>query len=82
MKDMTQDPDPTAIAVSHLKKTYGSIKVVEDASFVVNEGEVFGLLGPNGAGRPPPSSADKNTPRRLGQTAAQLKPTGLAYPNR
>jgi ABC-type phosphonate transport system ATPase subunit len=45
IKDMTQDPNTTAIAVSHLKKTYGSIKAVEDVSFVVNEGEVFGATG-------------------------------------
>jgi ABC-2 type transport system ATP-binding protein len=51
MMDMTQDPSPIAIAVSHLRKTYGDVNAVEDVSFVVNEGEVFGMLGPNGAGK-------------------------------
>ncbi len=48
---MTQKPSTIAIAVSHLKKTYGNVEAVEDVSFVVNEGGIFGLLGPNGAGK-------------------------------
>ena len=39
------------IAVEHLRKTYGSIAAVDDISFEVREGEIFGLLGPNGAGK-------------------------------
>ena len=40
-----------AIEVEHLVKTYGDATVVNDVSFTVEEGEIFGILGPNGAGK-------------------------------
>ena len=43
---------PFAIEVTRLSKTYeGNVTAVEDVSFQVSPGEVFGLLGPNGAGK-------------------------------
>jgi ABC-2 type transport system ATP-binding protein len=41
----------TAIEVSHLSKVFGSRNAVDDVSFSVRKGEVFGFLGPNGAGK-------------------------------
>lgn len=40
-----------AIAVSGLRKTYGSLVAVNGLDLEVNRGEVFALLGPNGAGK-------------------------------
>jgi ABC-2 type transport system ATP-binding protein len=42
---------PPVIQVSNVRKAYGSTVAVEEASFEVNEGEIFGLIGPNGAGK-------------------------------
>jgi ABC-2 type transport system ATP-binding protein len=42
---------PPVVAVSNLRKAYGSLVAVDDVSFTVEEGEIFGLLGPNGAGK-------------------------------
>lgn len=39
------------IAVSHLSKSFGSFKAVDDLSFTVNKGDVYGFLGQNGAGK-------------------------------
>ena len=41
----------TAIEVEHLSKRYGMKVAVDDVSFAVAEGEIFGLLGRNGAGK-------------------------------
>ena len=41
----------SAIEVSGLQKSYGTLRAVDEISFSVNRGEVFSLLGPNGAGK-------------------------------
>ena len=49
-------PDIVKIAaqvdmVDHITKKYGDFTAVDDVSFNVHQGEIFGLLGPNGAGK-------------------------------
>ena len=39
------------IEVSHLTKKYGGHLAVDDVSFTVEDGQIYGLLGPNGAGK-------------------------------
>ena len=39
------------INVTNLKKVYGEIQAVNEISFSIEQGEIFGLLGPNGAGK-------------------------------
>jgi ABC-2 type transport system ATP-binding protein len=42
---------PPVIEVSGIRKTYGRTVAVDELSFDVQPGEIFGLLGPNGAGK-------------------------------
>lgn len=39
------------VTVQHLVKSYGNVFVVNDISFSIREGEIFGIIGPNGAGK-------------------------------
>ena len=40
-----------AVEVKNISKNYGKVKAIDDVSFTVGKGEVFGLIGPDGAGK-------------------------------
>jgi ABC-2 type transport system ATP-binding protein len=46
---MRQDQD--VISVDGLRKQYGSVVAVDEVSFKVHAGEIFGMVGPNGSGK-------------------------------
>jgi len=46
-----RDVGAPILEVANLTKRFGGINAVDDASFVLHEGEILGLIGPNGAGK-------------------------------
>ena len=41
----------TLLSLENLSKSYGALKVTDDISLSVAQGEIVGILGPNGAGK-------------------------------
>ena len=50
-RQLNETASKQAVEIEHLRKTYGTLVAVDDVSFSVAEGEIFGILGPNGAGK-------------------------------
>ena len=51
MQAHSQSPNGVAIEVDGISKRFGALLAVDNVSFRVQGGEIFGLLGPNGAGK-------------------------------
>jgi ABC-2 type transport system ATP-binding protein len=49
--DVASQISPQVIEADHLTRAFGDRVVVNDVSFTVGSGEIFGLIGPNGAGK-------------------------------
>ena len=65
------------IEVSHLSKSYGSRPAVQDLSFMVPDGQIYGLLGPNGAGK---STIMNILTGYLAPTEGEVKVAGFRLP--
>ena len=65
------------IEVSHLSKSYGSRPAVQDLSFTVPDGQIYGLLGPNGAGK---STIMNILTGYLASTEGEVKVAGFRLP--
>lgn len=48
---MRPEPTPTAVQTDRLTKVFGTLKAVDEVTFDIARGEVFGVLGPNGSGK-------------------------------
>src|SRR5258707_3854383 len=69
------------IQVSGVRKTYGPTVAVDEVSFEVNDGEIFGLIGPNGAGKTTTMECIEGlrTPDRGGISVLGLDPFNDVY---
>jgi len=74
------------VEISHISKSFGELKAVDDVSFEVEKGEIFGLLGPNGAGKTTAIrilldifKPDHGTVSILGGTMTEAKKDHIGY---
>ena len=72
------------LAAAHLGKSFGGVTAVDELSFTVDQGDIFGIIGPNGAGKTSLFNvltgflrADRGTVRFRGRDVLGLKPYRL-----
>ena len=65
------------IKVSQLNKKYGARTAIENLSFTVGDGQIFGLLGPNGAGK---STIMNILTGYLAPTSGEVEVAGFSLP--
>jgi ABC-type branched-subunit amino acid transport system ATPase component len=70
---------PPVIQVSGVRETDGATVAVDEVSFEVNEGEIFGLIDPNGAGKTRVLKLNADTGLQLVDRAEGVRPRG-PYP--
>jgi ABC-2 type transport system ATP-binding protein len=80
------DKHMPAVELSHISKSFGALKAVDDVSFSVESGEIFGLLGPNGAGKTTAIrvlldifTPDQGTVSILGGSMTEAKKNQIGY---
>ncbi len=76
--------DEVLLRVSGLSKAFGGLRAVQEVSFEVRKGEVFGIIGPNGAGKTTLFNLlngfirpDSGEVLLQGRSLARLKPSGI-----
>jgi ABC-2 type transport system ATP-binding protein len=74
MPAVSDQPVKPVIRVEHLVKRYGDLAAVNDVSFTVHAGEIFGFLGPNGAGK---TTTIKMLTTLLKPTSGRIEVDGL-----